>query len=108
MFSDFYFDVVFRFHPVEVRISRYGAWSMIGHQFWEGHPWEGFVPRISINANKIVTASGSPSGELTPPQPRRPVAGPSSVSPTVAVAVGAASVSSPLAAGSMPEDAVSL
>ncbi|MQM15187.1 hypothetical protein Taro_048123 [Colocasia esculenta] len=65
--------------------------------------------------------SGSSSGELTPPQPRGPVAGPSSVSPTVAAAVGAASVSPPLAVGSghsthspdavvgsVPEDAVSL
>ncbi|MQL81187.1 hypothetical protein Taro_013644 [Colocasia esculenta] len=57
-----------------------------------------------INAIKIVTASGSPSvpsrvaagsGEFTPPQPRVPVAGPASVSPS-------------LAAGSMPEDVVSL
>ncbi|MQL83636.1 hypothetical protein Taro_016121 [Colocasia esculenta] len=88
---------------VELDIS-YGAWSTIGHQFWEGPPWEGFVPGIG--------ASGSPSvpplGELTPPQPRGPVAGPSSVSPTVTAAVGAASVSPPLAAGSVPEDAVSL
>ncbi|MQM11254.1 hypothetical protein Taro_044160 [Colocasia esculenta] len=77
-----------------------------------------------------ATASGSPSvpppvaagsGEFTPPQPRVPVASPSSVSPTVAAAAGPASVSSPLAAGSgqstpspntivgsVPEDAISL
>ncbi|MQM14568.1 hypothetical protein Taro_047502 [Colocasia esculenta] len=50
-------------------------------------------------------------GLTTPPQPRVPVdtvAGPSSVSPTVAAAAGPASVSPPLAAGSVPEDAVSL
>ncbi|MQL83050.1 hypothetical protein Taro_015521 [Colocasia esculenta] len=79
----------------------------------------------SINAIKIVTASGSPSvppsGEFTPPQLRGPVVGPSSVSPIGASSVGAASVSPPLAAdsgeathspntvvGSVPEDAVSL
>ncbi|MQM23877.1 hypothetical protein Taro_056947, partial [Colocasia esculenta] len=65
-----------------------------------------------------TSASGSPSvpppmatgsGEFTPPQPRGPVAGPSSVSPSVAAAAGPASVSPPLAADiSVPEDAVSL
>ncbi|MQM14506.1 hypothetical protein Taro_047437 [Colocasia esculenta] len=72
---------------VELDIS-YGAWSTIGRQFWEGPLWEGFVLGISINAIKIVTTSGSPSvppsGEFTPPQPRGPVVGPSSVSRTVA------------------------
>ncbi|MQL82839.1 hypothetical protein Taro_015318, partial [Colocasia esculenta] len=66
-----------------------------------------------------ASASSSPSGELTPPPPRGPVAGPSSVSPTVAAAVGVASGSPPVAVGhsthspdapvgSVPEDAVSL
>ncbi|MQL82087.1 hypothetical protein Taro_014552 [Colocasia esculenta] len=89
-------------------LQRYGAWSTIGLQFWEGTPWEGFVPGISFwfsvcpssYGNRIVT-----------------VAGPSSMSPSVA----AASVSPPLAAGSgqsthslnivvgsVPEDAISL
>ncbi|MQM14923.1 hypothetical protein Taro_047858 [Colocasia esculenta] len=61
------------------------------------------------------------SGEFTRPHPRVPVAGPSSVSPTVAAAAGPASVSPPVAAGwgqstpspnivvgPVPEDAVSL
>ncbi|MQL70670.1 hypothetical protein Taro_002979 [Colocasia esculenta] len=44
-----------------------------------------------------ASASSSPLGKLTPPQPKGSVAGPSSVSPTVAAAVGAASGSPPLA-----------
>ncbi|MQM14942.1 hypothetical protein Taro_047877 [Colocasia esculenta] len=93
---------------------KYGAWSTIRRQFWEGPPWEGFVPGISF------WFSVCPSFGIVI------VAGPSSVSPTVATAVGAASVSPPLAApplaansgqsthspnavvGSVPVDVVSL
>ncbi|MQM21840.1 hypothetical protein Taro_054885 [Colocasia esculenta] len=98
---------------VELDIS-YSAWSTIGLQFWEEPPWEGFVPGISFWFSIC-------SGEFTPPQPRVPVAGPSSVSPTVAAAAGPTVVSPPLAAGlgqstpspntvvgSVPEGVVSL
>ncbi|MQM07330.1 hypothetical protein Taro_040168 [Colocasia esculenta] len=86
----------------------------------------GLRGRVLFQASASSSLSVPPSGEFTPPQPRGPVAGPSSVSPTVAAAVGAASVSPPLAApplaagsgqsthspntvvGSVPEDAVSL
>ncbi|MQM12233.1 hypothetical protein Taro_045144, partial [Colocasia esculenta] len=73
----------------------------------EEPPWEGFVPGINFWFSVCPSSCGS-SSEFTPPQPRVPVAGPSSVSPTVAVATSPASVSPPLAAGSVPEDVVSL
>ncbi|MQM00596.1 hypothetical protein Taro_033333 [Colocasia esculenta] len=50
----------------------------------------------SLRGRVLFQASGS--GEFTPPQPRVQVTGPSSVSPTVAVAIGPAFVSPPLAA----------
>ncbi|MQL71849.1 hypothetical protein Taro_004169 [Colocasia esculenta] len=95
----------------------------------------GLRGRVLFEASASGSPSVPPSGEFTPPQPRGPVVGPSSVSPTVAAfytssllmssilvtTVGAASVSPPLAAGSgesthspntvvgsVPEDAVSL
>ncbi|MQL86006.1 hypothetical protein Taro_018539 [Colocasia esculenta] len=68
----------------------------------------GLRGRVLFQASASGSPSVPPSGEFTPPQPRGLVAGPSSVSPSVAVAIGAASVSPPLAAGSVPEDAVSL
>ncbi|MQL99176.1 hypothetical protein Taro_031897, partial [Colocasia esculenta] len=88
--------------------------------------WRGLRGRVLFQASASGSPSVPPSGEFTPPQPRGLIVGPSSVSPTVAVAVGAASVSPPLAApplatglgqsthspntvvGSVPEDAVSL
>ncbi|MQM18912.1 hypothetical protein Taro_051912 [Colocasia esculenta] len=73
----------------------------------------------SLRGRVLFQTSGS--GEFTPSHPRVPAAGPSSVSPTVAVAAGPASVSPPVAAGSgqstpspntvvgpVPEDAISL
>ncbi|MQM17236.1 hypothetical protein Taro_050204 [Colocasia esculenta] len=81
----------------------------------------GLCGRVLFQASASGSPSVPPSGEFTPPQSRGPVAGPSSVSPTVARDVGAASVSPPLAVGlgqsthspntvvgSVPEDAVSL
>ncbi|MQL81858.1 hypothetical protein Taro_014329 [Colocasia esculenta] len=86
----------------------------------------GLYGRVLFQASACSSPSVPPSGEFTPPQPRGSVASPSSVSPTVAAAVGAASVSPPLAApalaagsgqsthspntvvGSVPEDVVSL
>ncbi|MQM19992.1 hypothetical protein Taro_053006 [Colocasia esculenta] len=81
----------------------------------------GHYGRVLFQASASSSPSVPPSGEFTPPQPRGLVAGPSSVSPTIAADVGAASVSPPLAAssgqsthspntvvGSVPEDAVSL
>ncbi|MQM22852.1 hypothetical protein Taro_055910 [Colocasia esculenta] len=95
----------------------------------------GLRGRVLFEASASGSPSVPPSGEFTPSQPRGPVAGPSSVSPTVAAVytssllmpsslvttVGAASMSPPLAAGSgetthspntvvgsVPEDAVSL
>ncbi|MQM04206.1 hypothetical protein Taro_036999 [Colocasia esculenta] len=54
-------------------MGKYGAWSTIGLQFREEEqPWEGFVCGIRG------------SGEFTPPPPRVPDAGPSSIPPPVA------------------------
>ncbi|MQL69974.1 hypothetical protein Taro_002283 [Colocasia esculenta] len=75
---------------------------MIRLQFWEGPPWE------ASGSSSVPPPMATGSGEFTPPQPRGPVAGPSSVSPSIAPAAGPASVSPPLTAGSVPEDAVSL
>ncbi|MQM22175.1 hypothetical protein Taro_055223 [Colocasia esculenta] len=58
----------------------------------------GLCGRVLFQASASGSPSVPPSGEFTPPQPREPVAGPSSVSPTVAATVGAASMSPPLAA----------
>ncbi|MQL93929.1 hypothetical protein Taro_026585 [Colocasia esculenta] len=96
----------------------------------------GLCGRVLFQASASGSPSVPPSGELTPPQPRGPVAGPSSVSPTVATGSGQFTLphylcllfllqllvqplSPPLAAchsthspdavvGSVPEDAVSL
>ncbi|MQL99408.1 hypothetical protein Taro_032133, partial [Colocasia esculenta] len=81
----------------------------------------GLRGRVLFQASSSSSLFVPPSGEFTPPQPRGPVVGPSSVSPTVAAVVGAPSVSPPLVVGSgqsthspntivgsVPEDVVSL
>ncbi|MQL89352.1 hypothetical protein Taro_021928, partial [Colocasia esculenta] len=60
----------------------------------------------SSRGRGLLVATGS--GEFTPPHPRVPVVGPSSMSLTVAVAAGPASVSPPVAAGLVPKDVDSL
>ncbi|MQM09933.1 hypothetical protein Taro_042819 [Colocasia esculenta] len=60
----------------------------------------------SLRGRVLFKASGL--GEFTPPQPRVPVAGPSSVSLTVAAGSGQSTPSPNIVVGSVLEDAVSL
>ncbi|MQL99045.1 hypothetical protein Taro_031768 [Colocasia esculenta] len=78
----------------------YGAWSMIGLQFWEEEQsWEGFVCDISSGSSSVPPPLAVGSGEFTPPSPRVPVAGPSSVPPPLAVGSGQSTPSPPTVAG---------
>ncbi|MQL87220.1 hypothetical protein Taro_019755 [Colocasia esculenta] len=91
---------------------------MIRLQFWEEPSWEGFVPGISFWFSVCPSSCGSRYvylmfyfhclGEFTSPRPRVPVAGPSSVSPTVAAGSGQSTPSPNTVVGSVSEDAVSL
>ncbi|MQM03267.1 hypothetical protein Taro_036035 [Colocasia esculenta] len=60
----------------------------------------------SSRGRGLLVASGL--GEFTPPHPRVPVAGPSSVSPPVVAGLGQSTPSPHTVVGPVPEDVVSL
>ncbi|MQM03645.1 hypothetical protein Taro_036432, partial [Colocasia esculenta] len=42
-------------------LRRYGVWSMIGLQFWEKQPWEGFVDGIRFSYWSFLCVSSCSS-----------------------------------------------
>ncbi|MQL69871.1 hypothetical protein Taro_002169 [Colocasia esculenta] len=93
----------FHIKPARISVSpflRVSIFDMVRGARSGASSGRGLCGRVLLEASNSGSSSVPPSGEFRPPQPRGPVAGPSSVSPTVAAAIGVASVSPPLAAGS--------